>query len=149
MRKVMELITAVRTRRSEMNVPPARKAHLYVETADPAPFETEREAICRLGCCSGMETGPSFAVEGAVTVVTHACKGYLPLEELVDKAAEVARLTKELESARKQLANAEAKLNNPAFTGKAPQNVIDGVKANAEKLGEKVRMIQESLKAFE
>ena len=148
-RKVMELITAVRTRRSEMGVPPSRKASLFVETADPAPFEAEREAISRLCSCGGLEIGGAVAVEGAVTVVTSACKGYLPLEELVDKAAETARLTKELEGARKQLATAEAKLNNPAFTGKAPQNVVDGVRDNAEKLREKVRMIQESLKAFE
>ncbi len=149
MEKVMELITAVRTRRSEMNVPPSKKAHLYVETSDAAPFETERDAILRLASCSGMETGPHFDVgEGAVTVVTAACRGYLPMEELVDKAAETARLTKELESAKKQLQNAEGKLQNQSFIGKAPQNVIDGVKQNAEKLREKVRMIEESLKAF-
>ncbi len=147
--KVMELITAVRTRRSEMNVPPSRKAHLYVETGNSAAFEAEREAICRLAYCSGLEIGESFSVDGAVTVVTAACKGYLPMDDLVDKAAEIARLTKELEGAKKQLANAEAKLSNETFIGKAPQNVIDGVKDNAEKLREKVRMIEESLKAFD
>lgn len=88
-------------------------------------------------------------MEGAVTVVTPACRAYLPLEDLVDKQAETARLQKELESARKQLENAEAKLSNESFTGKAPQKVVDGVKANAEKLREKVRMIEESLKAFQ
>ena len=150
MAKVMELITAVRTRRSEMNVPPSKKAHLYVETSAPAAFETEREAILRLAYCSGLEIGESIAApDGAVTVVTAACKGYLPMDDLVDKAAETARLTKELESAKKQLQNAEAKLQNEAFIGKAPQNVIDGVKDNAEKLREKVRMIEESLKAFQ
>ncbi len=150
MEKVMELITAVRTRRSEMNVPPSKKAHLFVETAAPAAFETEREAILRLAGCSGLEIGESFDVpQGAVTVVTAACRGYLPMEELVDKAAETARLTKELESSKKQLQNAEAKLSNEAFIGKAPQNVIDGVKDNAEKLKEKVRMIEESLKTFQ
>ncbi len=150
MAKVMELITAVRTRRSEMNVPPSKKAHLYLETATPNCFETEREAILRLAYCSGLEIGDGFQIgEGAVTVVTAACKGYLPMEDLVDKAAETARLTKELEGAKKQLQNAEAKLANESFIGKAPQKVIDGVKANAEKLREKVRMIEESLKAFQ
>ncbi len=149
MAKVMELITAVRTRRSEMNVPPSRKAHLYVETASPAAFETEREAILRLAYCSGLEIGEAFSVDGAVTVVTAACKGYLPMDDLVDKAAETARLRKELEGAKKQLANAEAKLQNETFIGKAPQKVIDGVRDNAEKLREKVRLIEESLKAFQ
>ena len=150
MAKVMELITAVRTRRSEMNVPPSKKAHLYVETGDGEAFETEKNAIARLAYCSGVEIGAGFQVgEGAVTVVTAACKGYLPMDDLVDKAAETARLRKELENASKQLANVEAKLSNETFLGKAPQNVIDGVKQNGEKLKEKVRMIEESLKAFQ
>ncbi len=147
MTKVMELITAIRTRCSEMNVPPSRKAHLYVETADAAPFETEKDAILRLACCCALKISQSVdAPERAVTVVTAACKGYLPMDDLVDKAAETARLTKELESARKQLQNAENKLHNESFTSKAPQNVIDGVKQNAEKLRDKVRMIEESLR---
>ncbi len=150
MDKVMELITAVRTRRSEMNVPPSKKAHLYVETGDPSAFEAERDSISRLAYCSELKIGESVdAPAGAVTVVTSACKGYLPMDDLVDKEAEIARLQKELEGARKQLQNAEAKLQNEAFIGKAPQNVIDGVKGNAEKLREKVRMIEESLKTFQ
>ncbi len=149
MTKVMELITAVRTRRSEMNVPPSKKAHLSIETSDPTPFETEREAIQRLAYLSGLQTGEQFEqTRGTVTVVTAACKGYLPMEELVDRTAEVARLNKELDGALKQLQNVENKLANETFMSKAPQNVIDGVKANGEKLAEKVRMIRESLKAF-
>ena len=149
MKKVMELITAVRTRRSEMNVPPSKKAHLYIETSDTAAFEAEREAIAKLAYCSAVEIGESFPqAEGSVTVVTAACRGYLPMDDLVDKKAETARLTKELEGAKKQLATAEAKLQNEKFISKAPQNVIDGVKDNAAKLREKVRMIEESLAAL-
>ena len=84
----------------------------------------------------------------SVTVVTAACRGYWPRDALVDKKAETARLTKELEGAKKQLATAEAKLQNEKFISKAPQNVIDGVKDNAAKLREKVRMIEESLAAL-
>ena len=149
MTKVMELITAVRTRRSEMNVPPSKKAHLYIETGDTAAFEAEREAIAKLAYCSAVEIGERFPqAEGSVTVVTAACRGYLPMDDLVDKKAETARLTKELEGAKKQLATAEAKLQNEKFISKAPQNVIDGVKDNAAKLREKVRMIEESLAAL-
>ena len=149
MKKVMELITAVRTRRSEMNVPTSKKAHLYIETGDTAAFEAEREAIAKLAYCSAVEIGESFPqAEGSVTVVTAACRGYLPMDDLVDKKAETARLTKELEGAKKQLATAEAKLQNEKFISKAPQNVIDGVKDNAAKLREKVRMIEESLAAL-
>ena len=150
MKKVMELITAVRTRRSEMNVPPSKKAHLAIEAADTAAFEAEKEAIARLAYCSGVEVAQSVPqAEGSVTVVTAACRTYLPMDDLVDKKAETARLTKELEGAKKQLATAEAKLQNEKFISKAPQNVIDGVKDNAEKLREKVRGIEEALAALQ
>jgi valyl-tRNA synthetase len=149
MKKVMELITAVRTRRSEMNVPPSKKARLLIETGDAAAFETEKQAIARLAYCSEVEIGEKMdAGEGAVTVVTAACRSYLPMSDLVDREAEIARLKKELESAEKQLANVHAKLSNETFLSKAPEKVIQGVRDNGEKLQEKVRMIQESLKAF-
>ena len=145
MEKVMELITAVRTRRSEMNVPPSRRAHLYIETDKPEAFDTECESIARLAYCSGVETGGSFDLPGAVTVVTSGCRAYLPMDDLIDREAERLRLSKELESARKQLATVESKLTNETFMSKAPQNVIDGVRANGEKLREKVQRIEESL----
>ena len=146
--KVMELITAVRTRRGEMNVPPARKAHLYIETSAPEAFDTEAEAIARLAYCSGVETGESFSVPGAVTVVTSGCRAYLPMDDLIDRAAEKARLEKELASAQKQLDNVKAKLGNETFMAKAPQNVVDGVRQNGGKLEEQVRRIQEALAAL-
>ena len=121
MKKVMELVTAVRTRRSEMNVPPSKKAHLYIETSDPAPFEAEREAIAKLAYCSGVEIGESFAaMEGSVTVVTAACRGYLPMEDLVDKMAETARLKKELEGAQKQLATRRGQAAKREIYGQGP-----------------------------
>ena len=112
-----------------MNVPPSKKAHLAIEAADTAAFEAEKEAIARLAYCSGVEVAQSVPqAEGSVTVVTAACRAYLPMDDLVDKKAETARLTKELEGAKKQLATAEAKLRNEKFIIKAPQKVIDGVK---------------------
>lgn len=148
MRKVMELITAVRTRRSEMHVAPAKKASLYIETAAPAPFEICKEAITRLAYCAELHIGEKFDVPDALTVVTGTAKAYLPMKELVDIAAEIARLQKELESARKQLQTVEGKLTNETFMSKAPQAVVDGVQHNGEKLKEKVRMIEESIAAF-
>ncbi len=148
MEKVMSLIRAVRARRSDMNVPPSKKAHIYIETAEPTAFDTEKNAIMRLAYASGCETGNSFNVEGAVTVVTENCKAYIPMNELVDFEAEKKRLNKELESAQKQLDTVNAKLNNEKFMSKAPENVVAGVRANGEKLTEKIRLIKESLEAL-
>ncbi len=148
MEKVMNLIRAVRARRSDMNVPPSKKAHIYIETAEPDAFDTEKNAVMRLAYASGCETGESFEVEGAVTVVTESCKAYIPMNELVDFEAERKRLNKELEGAQKQLDTVNAKLNNEKFMSKAPENVVAGVRANGEKLTEKIRLIKESLEAL-
>ena len=148
MEKVMAVIRAVRVRRNEMNVPPSKKAHIYIETAQPAPYAEGSEFIVRLAYGSAVEIGASFAVEGAVTAVTDAAKALLPKDDRVDKAAEIARLTKELQNAQKQLDNVNAKLANEKFTSKAPQNVIDGVKANGEKLSAKIKLILETLESY-
>lgn len=145
---VMALIRAIRTRRNEMNVPPSKKAHIYVDTAHPAPYEEASEFIARLAYGSKVEIGTGFDVQGAVTAVTDDAKALLPMDDLVDKAAETARLNKELANAQKQLDTVKAKLANEKFTSKAPQNVIDGVKANGEKLEAKIKLILETLESY-
>ena len=146
---VMALIRAIRTRRNEMNVPPSKKAHIYTDTAHPAPYEEASEFIARLAYGSKVEIGTGFDVQGAVTAVTDDAKALLPMDDLVDKAAEIARLNKELANAQKQLDTVKAKLANEKFTSKAPQNVIDGVKANGEKLEAKIKLILETLESYQ
>ena len=146
---VMALIRAIRTRRNEMNVPPSKKAHIYIDTAHPAPYEEASEFIARLAYGSKVEIGTGFDVQGAVTAVTDDAKALLPMDDLVDKAAETARLNKELANAQKQLDTVKAKLANEKFTSKAPQNVIDGVKANCEKLEAKIKLILETLESYQ
>ena len=146
---VMALIRAIRTRRNEMNVPPSKKAHIYIDTAHPAPYEEASEFIARLAYGSKVEIGTGFDVQGAVTAVTDDAKALLPMDDLVDKAAETARLNKELANAQKQLDTVKAKLANEKFTSKAPQNVIDGVKANGEKLKAKIKLILETLESYQ
>ena len=146
---VMALIRAIRTRRNEMNVPPSKKAHIYIDTAHPAPYEEASEFIARLAYGSKVEIGTGFDVQGTVTAVTDDAKALLPMDDLVDKAAETARLNKELANAQKQLDTVKAKLANEKFTSKAPQNVIDGVKANGEKLEAKIKLILETLESYQ
>lgn len=61
---VMALIRAIRTRRNEMNVPPSKKAHIYIDTAHPAPYEEASEFIARLAYGSKVEIGTGFDVQG-------------------------------------------------------------------------------------
>ena len=142
---IMDAIRAVRNRRSEMNVPPSRKAHVYIATDKKDIFETAVVFMQKLASVSDVTVGDSFSIDGSVSIVTADAKIYIPMGDLVDFEAERKRLMKEKEAAEKKLAQINGKLGNPGFLAKAPQNVIDGQKADAEKLTEKIKMIDESL----
>ncbi|MBQ3137543.1 MAG: valine--tRNA ligase [Clostridia bacterium] len=142
---IMDAIRAVRNRRSEMNVPPSRKAHVYIATDKKDIFDLAVVFMQRLASASDVTVGDSFSIDGSVSIVTADAKIYIPMGDLVDFEAERKRLMKEKEAAEKKLAQINGKLNNPGFLAKAPQNVIDGQKADAEKLTEKIKMIDESL----
>ncbi len=142
---IMDAIRAVRNRRSEMNVPPSRKAHVYIATDKKDIFETATVFMQKLASASDVTVGDSFSIDGSVSIVTADAKIYIPMGDLVDFEAERKRLMKEKETAEKKLAQINGKLNNPGFLAKAPQNVIDTQKADAEKLTEKIKMIDESL----
>ena len=142
---IMEAIRAIRNRRGEMNVPPSRKAHVYIASDKTEEFETATVFMQRLASASDVTVGESFDIPNAVSIVTAHAKIYIPMGDLVDFEAERKRLTKEKENAEKKLAQINNKLSNPGFLSKAPQQVVDGQKAEAEKLSEKIKMIDESL----
>ena len=145
MERIMDAIRAVRNRRAEMNVPPSRKAELYVETAFADTFAKGTPFIERLASASAVQIGTSFEVPGAVSIVTADATMKIPLDELVDKEAERARLTKEKETVQKQLDGVLARLANPSFTDKAPANVVDTARENAARLQEKLTLLEQSL----
>ena len=136
MRKVMDAVRAVRNRRSEMNVPPSRRTHLYIATASPDTFRAEVPVLKRLAWASQVEIGAEFDPAGAVTLVTPDAQIFIPTGELVDPKEELARLEKELAGAQKRLGTAQAKLRNEKFLNKAPAPVVQGVRQNAAKLSE-------------
>ena len=149
MESIMAAVRAIRNRRSEMNVAPGRRTMLYIATSRHEVFEEGREIFLRMAYATGVEVGESFDIPGAVTIVTPDAKLYIPMEELVDKEAELKRLKKELESAEKQLNTANAKLHNEKFMSKAPENVVEGVRQNAKKLEEHIALIRSSMEALQ
>lgn len=148
MTRIMDAIKAIRNRRSEMNVPPSRKAKVYVASQFKDTFNDGAKFICKLASASEVEVGDSYDLDGAVTVVTADAKIYIPMEELVDKEAELKRLNKELEATKKLLAQDEGKLNNPGFMSKAPEKVIEKIKSQAAKEQEKIAMINAAIEAL-
>ena len=148
MNMVMDVIKVIRNRRAEMNVPPSRKAKVFIATSDTIPFKNGSLFFSRLASASEVNVAESFDIEGAVTTVTKKKKIYIPMEELVDKEAELKRLNKELEAAVKDLEFNSKKLNNQGFMAKAPEKVVADVRANAAKYAEKIKMIQAAIDAL-
>ena len=146
---VMAVVRGVRNRRSEMNVAPSRRAVLHIATEKPELFSGNEKLFERLAFASGVEIAPSFDLDGAVTIVTPDAKVFIQMGELVDVEAERRRLEKELATAQKGYDNAQAKLSNEKFISKAPQKVVDGVRANAEKLKAHIALIHQSLEALQ
>ncbi len=148
MDRIMEAIRAIRNRRAEMNVPPSKKAKYFIATAYKDTFEKAGIFMQRLASCSEAEVGDSFEIDGAVCIVTADAKIYIPLGELVDFDQEIARLNKEKEKVLKDLEFIDKKLNNENFVAKAPKAVVDGQREAAQKLRDKIAMIDESIAKF-
>ena len=149
MDRIMEAVRAIRNRRAEMNVPPSKKAKYYIATAHKDTFEKAGIFMQRLASCSEAEIGDSFEIDDAVCIVTTDAKIYIPLGELVDFEKEIARLNKENEKVLKDLEFIDKKLNNENFVAKAPKTVVDGQREAAQKLRDKIAMIDESIEKFQ
>ena len=147
---VMAAIKAVRARRSEMNVPPSKKAHLIIATEKASAFEAGVSYIRKLAYASEVSVlpEPPEKTDGMVTVITDNARMYMPMAELVDMEKEKARMEKELANAVKQLAGQIAKLSNENFVTRAPESVVNIEREKKAKLEALIENLKESLKAL-
>ncbi len=150
MEKIMDAIKAIRARRSEMNVPPSKKAELTVVTEDGDVFALGVAFLERLASASGVKIAAEApaSVDGLVSVVTAAAKLYIPLAELVDLDAERTRIAKEIEKAEKYLSGIEKKLSNEKFVAKAPEAVVQRERENMDKTRALIAQLKESAAAL-
>jgi valyl-tRNA synthetase len=147
----MAAIRAIRARRTEMNVPPSKKAALYVLTAKPQIFTEGEGFLQRLAYAdtvSMLDAEPAN-LDGMITITTADAKLYIPMGQLVDVAKELARITKELEGARKFLASIEGKLSNEKFVARAPEAVVAAEREKAAKHRDLIAQLEESLAAMQ
>ena len=145
MERIMTAVRAIRNRRAEMNVPPSKKAKLYIATAYKDTFEQGGIFMQRLASASEVEVADEFEIEGSVCIVTHDAKIYIPMGELVDFEAEKARLNKELAAVQKDLDFVNGKLSNENFVAKAPAAVVEGQREQKAKYEEKIAMLKDSI----
>ena len=129
MQNIMDIIVAVRNLRAGMNVPPSKKAHLYIvpaEGVDGAVFAQNETYFQRLASAAGVTVAGRGELPGnTVSAVCPCGEVFIPMGELVDAEKEIARLNKEIAAMEKEIARAEGKLNNPGFVGKAPAHVVE------------------------
>ncbi len=144
--KIVDAIKAVRVQRSELNVPPSKKASMEIETKDIDLFNSCLNFFVKLASASTIEvTEKVESTDGKMTAVTSAARIFTPKGELVDEEKERARIEKEIKAVQKDIDFLSAKLNNPGFLAKAPQQQIENERAKLEKAREKMKkLLQEN-----
>ena len=148
--KVMDYIKAVRTMRTEMNVHPAKRTSMVIETADPAPFQKAQVYLAKFAFATDVSFTARYegSTEGMVQVSTHAARGFIPMMELIDRDKELARLEKEKAKAEKELAMFQKQLTNPKFVEKAPAALVEETRAKAARSQDKLANIEQSIRAL-
>ena len=147
------LITAIRqirNRRAEMNVPPSKKAKIYIVSPDHETFSPAVSAFFeKLAGASAVEYPDTFTGDGCVQIVSDKATIFIPLAEMVDVEKEIARLEAEKQKLLSEIDRISGKLANEGFVSKAPAAVIEGEKAKKAAYAEKLASVEASLAGYQ
>ncbi len=143
-----EIVYRIRNIRGEMNVPPDRKASVVFKTSSEkiaAIIRREDLHIKALAKVDAVAIDPDYAPAGTdASAVIADMEIFLPLKGLIDFEKERARMDKEIEKTRADLAKVDAKLANKNFTGKAPAEVIENERAKRAGFAEILEKLEAS-----
>ena len=147
---IKEAVRGIRNARTGMNVPPSKKAKVFVVSEKEnirEIFENGKVFFATLGYASEVtvQADRSGIGEDAVSTVIPEAVIYMPFAELVDIEKEIDRLKKEEERLGKELARVNGMLSNERFVSKAPQAKIDEEKGKLEKYTEMMEQVKERL----
>jgi len=143
---VMSFILGVRRIRGEMNIAPGKPLPVLLQDVsdqDQQYLTSNQIYLQKLGriesitCLGNGETAPESAMALAGNL-----KILIPMAGLIDKAAELARLDKEIQKINNELPRAEGKLNNPAFVDKAPVDIIEKEKTKLADLRSSLKNLE-------
>lgn len=150
---MMDGIRNVRNVRSEMNVPPSKKAKVIMVPSEDKleAVEAGKDYFKTLASASEVEVREDEAgiPEDAVSVVIDGVKIFIPLDELVDFEKELERLNKEKAKLEGEIKRVNGKLSNQGFLAKAPQKLVDEEKAKKEKFEEMMKSVEERLASIQ
>jgi valyl-tRNA synthetase len=142
---VIDLVTAIRSVRAEMNIAAAIPLVLAgASTETTARAGRWAEFIKRLARVSDISSA-SIAPQGSVQLVVRGETAALPLKGVIDVTAERARLEKEMQKADADIARVDAKLNNANFVARAPEEVVEEEKEKREEALARKAKIAEAL----
>ncbi|MDX8390045.1 MAG: valine--tRNA ligase [Mariprofundaceae bacterium] len=147
MHRVMEVVTAIRSVRGEMNVSPGKKiqAQIAVSDAMRADLEVQQQVLMSLAKLESITWLPADAeVDGAAIAPLADAKVFLPLSGLVNITEELARIDKNLAKLGKESQKLKDKLSNPKFCNNAPEAVVHKVKEDLEALLGKADELQQT-----
>ncbi|MBQ1241105.1 MAG: class I tRNA ligase family protein, partial [Lachnospiraceae bacterium] len=147
---IKEAVRAIRNVRTSMNVPPSKKAKVFVVSENEEVrgiFENSKVFFATLGYASEVlvQADKAGISEDAVSAVVAQASIYMPFAELVDIEKEIERLQKEAEKLEKELARVNGMLANEKFVSKAPQAKIDEEKAKQAKYAQMMEQVKERL----
>ena len=151
----MELIKAalkaIRNQRSEMNIPPSKRAKVVIVTAKQDVFAQGTAFFEKLAGASEvvLADNTDSVPKNAVSCVVEAAQLFMPLDDLVDREKELARLTKEKENLENEIKRVEGKLSNVGFTSKAPEKVVEEERRKGEKYKQMLEKVLESIKNYQ
>ncbi len=150
---LQEVVRGLRNIRSEMNVPAGRRTHVTLVVRDQETarrFEKARASFVNLASALGIavQTDKTGIREDAVSVVTSGAVAYLPLEDLVDREKEIARLQAEQKRLEGELARCEGMLGNPRFVDKAPAQKVQAERDKLEKYRQMKEKVDQQLGAL-
>ena len=148
-----DLVKGIRNVRTQMDVPPSRKAKLFITSDDEAVrkvFEDNKEVYVNLAFTSeiAVQQGKSGIGDDAVSVVIPDAVAYLPLEDLVDFEKEKERLNKEKDKLTKELARSRGMLSNEKFLNNAKPEKVQEEKDKLAKYEQMMAQVEERLAQF-
>ena len=146
MERIISAIRALRNTRAQMNVPPSRKAKLFIVSDYSDSFNQDTAVFfTRLASASEVLFVQNYEDSGSLSVVSDGAKMYIPMAEIVDMEKEKARLEKEKANALSEIERVNKKLSNSSFTDKAPAAVVEAERAKLEKYTEMLKNVEEML----
>ena len=148
-----DLVKGIRNVRTQMDVPPSRKAKLFITSDDEAVrkvFEDNKEVYVNLAFTSeiAVQQGKAGIGDDAVSVVIPDAVAYLPLEDLVDFEKEKERLNKEKDKLTKELARSRGMLSNEKFLNNAKPEKVQEEKDKLAKYEQMMAQVEERLAQF-